>query len=72
VARPPQELMKDGEDYPSVRLPDLTMDKGIRATHNLTKGGKKGSMVDGGRPAEKNVEMREKTLRSKEGLKEEQ
>jgi hypothetical protein len=72
VGRPPQELMRDGADCPSVRLPDLTTDWGIQATHNLVEGGKKGSVVDRGRPAEKNAETREETLGSEEGLKEEQ
>jgi hypothetical protein len=46
---PPQELMRDGVDYPSVWLPGLTTNGGIRATHNLVEGGKKGSVVDKGR-----------------------
>jgi hypothetical protein len=66
---PPQELMRDGANCPSVWLPDLTMDGGIRATCNLAEEGKKGSMVDRGRPA-KNAEMRAETLRSEEGSKE--
>jgi hypothetical protein len=45
---PPQDLMRDGEDYPLVWISDLTMDGGIRSTHNLVEGGKKGSMVDRG------------------------
>jgi hypothetical protein len=61
VGRPPQELMRDGVDCPSVRLLDLTMDWGIRATHNLVEGGKKGSVVDRGRPAEK-MQRRERKL----------
>jgi hypothetical protein len=72
VGRPPQELMRDGENCPLVRLPDLTMDWGIRAAHNIAEGGNKGSVVDRGRVAEKNVETREETLGSREGLKEEQ
>jgi hypothetical protein len=64
--------MRDGADCPSIRLPDLTMDWGIRATCNLVDGGKKGSMVDRGRPAKKNAETREENLGSEEGLKEAQ
>jgi hypothetical protein len=62
--------MRDGADCPSVRLLDLTTDWEIRATHNLVEGGKKGSVVDRGRPGE-NAETREETLGSEEGLKEE-
>jgi hypothetical protein len=45
--------MRDGVDYPSIRLLNLTTDRDIQATHNLAEGGKKGSMVGKGRPAEK-------------------
>jgi hypothetical protein len=52
--------MRDGAYFPSVRLLDLTMDWGIQATHNLSEGGKKGSMVDRGRPVEKNARRERK------------
>jgi hypothetical protein len=45
--------MRDGEDWPSIRLLDLIIDREIQATRNLIEGGKKGSMVGRGRPAEK-------------------
>jgi hypothetical protein len=45
--------MKDGAECPLVSLLDLTMDWDIGATHNIFEGGKKGSLVDGGRPTEK-------------------
>jgi hypothetical protein len=54
---PPQELMRDGADCPSVWLPDLTTDGGIRATHNLAEGGKKGSVVDRGSGLRRSAEM---------------
>jgi hypothetical protein len=60
VGRPPQELMRDGAEHPSVRLSDLTTDWGFGPHTILLRKERKEGMVDRGE-----AEKREERLSSR-------
>jgi hypothetical protein len=62
VGRPPQELMRDGAEHPSVRLSDLTMDWGFRPHTILLRKERKEGVVDRGELGKR--EKREERLSS--------
>jgi hypothetical protein len=57
VGRPPQELMRDGAEHPSVRLLDLTIDPEFGPHTILLRKVRKEGVVGRGRPA-KSAETR--------------